>query len=401
MKELILISHVVNPSLSEGFLPAARKLGLRIVVLTDCAEQQRHHFSQQELSAYPDEIISCDVFNPVAVIEAISLREDDPVAIFSNSDHLQTSTAIAANYFALPGKDWRVTYRAKNKAEMRTYMKAQQIDQLWHASVWDPASLAKVASEVPYPCVIKPREGVASEQVFLAEQSRDLEAYCDAAWNNRPGQVLLIEPYLEGELYTLETLGDGKKLQVLGGFRVSLSSPPSFVELQAHWGTDLSVAQQDEVLKQISDFGIGFGACHTEFVLTAEGPRLIEINYRSIGDRRDFLMQDALDIDYFETVLHLHMGEPLEILPESSRAAAIHYFTPSREGLIVNAPEAFHCDEANMSLSYQPLRKSGDQLALSHSNRDYLGVMSGTGPDATLLGDLMARHSAALNWEIR
>lgn len=119
MKELILISHVVNASVSEGFLPAARKLGLRVVLLTDCAEQQRQHFSQQGLPAYPDEIVSCDVFNPIAVIEAISERAQVPVVIFSNSDHLQTSTAIAANYFALPGKDWRVTYRAKNKAQMR------------------------------------------------------------------------------------------------------------------------------------------------------------------------------------------------------------------------------------------------------------------------------------------
>jgi len=218
MKELVLISHVVSTSVSEGFLPAARKLSLRIVLLTDCAEQQRRHFSQQDLSAYPDEIVACDVFNPVAVIEAISERKEVPVAIFSNSDHLQTSAAIAANYFALPGKDWRVTYRAKNKAQMRVYMKAQHIDRLWHATVFDSESLAMAAEEVPYPCVVKPREGVASEQVYLAKNARELDNYCTSVWCKQPGQALLIEPYLEGNLYTLETLGDGQQLQVLGGY---------------------------------------------------------------------------------------------------------------------------------------------------------------------------------------
>lgn len=401
MKELILISHVVNTSVNEGFLPAACQLGLRVIMLTDCAEQQRHHFSQQNLSAYPDEIVACDVFNPVAVIETISERTDRPVAIFSNSDHLQTSTAIAASYFSLPGKDWRVTYRAKNKAEMRAYMKAQKIDQLWYTTVCNQASLVGLANEVTFPCVVKPREGVASEQVHLVNERSELESYCESVWCKQPEQMMLIEPYLEGDLFTLETLGDGKKLQVLGGFRVSLSSPPSFIELQAHWGTGLSVAQQDEVVKQISHFGIGFGACHTEFVMTAVGPRLIEINYRSIGDRRDFLMHEALDFDYFETVLRLHLGEPLMNLPEASRAAAIHYFTTPKEGTITQAPEAFSCDEEDVSLCYQPLRQSGEQLALSHSNRDYLGVMSATGPDATLLGDLMQRHGATLKWEIR
>jgi len=400
MKELILISHVVHASVSKGFIPAARKLGLRIVLLTDCAEQQRHYFSQQNLPAYPDEIVACDVFNPIAVIEAISERADAPGAIFSNSDHLQTSCAIAANYFGLPGKDWRITYRAKNKAQMRAYMKDQQIDQLWHVTVSSMESLAEQGQEVGFPCVVKPREGVASEQVYLAQQHSELETYCESVWRKQPGQTLLIEPYLEGELYTLETLGDGEKLQVLGGFRVSLSAPPSFVELQAHWGTGLSVAQQNEVVQQISRFGIGFGACHTEFVMTAEGPRLIEINYRSIGDRRDFLMQQALEVDYFETVLRLHLGEALLIRPETSRAAAIHYFTSPREGLIAQVPEAFSCDEEDVSLRYEPLRKSGEQLALSYSNRDYLGVMSGTGPNAVLLSEMMGRYSADLNWEI-
>ncbi|MDZ4263256.1 MAG: ATP-grasp domain-containing protein, partial [Pseudomonadota bacterium] len=279
-------------------------------------------------------------------------------------------------------------------------MKAQHIDRLWHATVFDSKSLAMAAEEVPYPCVVKPREGVASEQVYLAKNARELDNYCTSVWYKQPGQALLIEPYLEGNLYTLETLGDGQQLQVLGGFRVSLSSPPSFVELQAHWGVGVTAEQQEIVVQQISQFGIGFGACHTEFVMTAEGPRLIEINYRSIGDRRDALMQEALGINYFEMVLRLHMGEPLQPFSSTSRAAAIHYFTSSREGLIAHAPEAFSCNETEVSLRYEPLRKSGEQLALCLSNRDYLGVMCGRGPDAALLGEVMERHSASLNWEI-
>ena len=42
-----------------------------------------------------------------------------PDAIFSNSDHLQTQTALAASYFGLPGKDRRSSMRAKNKSHQR------------------------------------------------------------------------------------------------------------------------------------------------------------------------------------------------------------------------------------------------------------------------------------------
>ena len=400
MREMMLVSHVVNASVSEGFLPAAQNLGLHVVLLTDCAEQQRQYFSQPGLPAYPDEIISCDVFNPVSLIETIAERNAPPQAIFSNSDHLQTSTAIAADYFSLPGKDWQVTYRAKNKAQMRAYMKANQIDQLWHATVSNAQALTTIAKTAPYPCVVKPREGVASEQVSLVSNASELEAYCSALWHRQPEQVLLIEAYLSGELYTLETLGDGQQLQVLGGFKVALSSPPSFVELQANWGTGLSEAQHQAVVEQISQFGIGFGACHTEFVMTENGPRLIEINYRSIGDRRDLLMQDVLGMAYFEHVIRLYMGEPLPSLQQQTRAAAIHYFTTGKEGKIFQLPDGFNFQEKEISLRYESLKKKGDQLTLTHSNRDYLGVMSAIGPDAEQLSEVMGQHSANLNWEI-
>lgn len=151
MKEMILIAHVPTPSVNEGFLPAANALGLSVVLLTDHAEAHRQHFSQPGLTVYPNEIQACDVFNPVAVIEAISRRKQGPAAIFSNSDHLQTSTAMAASYFGLPGKAWRVCYRAKNKAEMRRHLAEQGVDMLWHGIAWDAASLQGILDVAPFP----------------------------------------------------------------------------------------------------------------------------------------------------------------------------------------------------------------------------------------------------------
>lgn len=126
MANLVLLAHVPTESVNEGFLPAARRLGLAVTLLTDHVESHRRHFAAPNLPAYPDEIIACDVFNPVAVIDQIGGHRELPVAVFSNSDHLQTSTALAAEYFGLPGKNWRVAYRAKNKAAMRAFLRDQR-----------------------------------------------------------------------------------------------------------------------------------------------------------------------------------------------------------------------------------------------------------------------------------
>lgn len=398
-QELILLTHVPTESVNDGFLPAARNLGLSPVLLTDQAEAHRQHFSQNGLPAYPEAIIACDVFNPLAVIEAVSRRGQKPAAIFSNSDHLQTSTAIVAEYFSLPGKNWQVTYRAKNKAEMRSYLSGQGIETVRYAVASESESLAQAASEVGFPCVVKPREGVASQEVGLARDYAELAAHCQAVWQTRPGQVMLLEEYLEGPLCTLETLGDGKGLQALGGFHVRLSAPPHFVELEADWSSEL--AKQQEVLNQIVGFGVGFGACHTEFVLTAQGPRLIEINYRCIGDRRDFLLEQTLGIPLFETVLRLHLGEPLSALPLVPRAAAIRYLTPSADGQIITAPTPFSRNGGAVDIGLRVLRQAGESIMITHSNKDYLGVLTGVGSDADTVHQALAQARAGLAWEIR
>jgi biotin carboxylase len=400
MKELIILAHVPADSVNDGFIPAARRLGLPVVLLTDHAEAHRQHFSQSGLPAYPDDMIACDVFNPIAVLNALTCRAQAPVAIFSNSDHLQASTAIAADYFGLPRKDWQVAYRAKNKAEMRARLQACGLDVLWHAVVCDRTALARAADEAPFPCIVKPREGVASQQVTLSRNRAELEEQCATIWSAQPGLPLLLEEYIEGPLHTLETLGDGKQLCVLGGFDVKLSPPPHFVELEASWRTSQDTAQEERVADMIRSFGIGFGACHTEYVMTEKGPRLIEINYRNIGDYREFLLQDTLGIPLFDIVLRLYLGEPLPPLELARNAALIRYFTAQSPGRLSDAPAAFANLADGFLLSYKPLRSAGEIISLTNSNKDYLGVLRGTGPDPQWLGAEMDRVSASLAWGI-
>lgn len=400
MPDLIILAHVPTESVNEGFLPAAKRLGLSVTLLTDHAEDHRRCFARMNLPACPDAIVACDVFNPVAVIDQIAGLACRPAAIFSNSDHLQTSTALAAAYFGLPGKDWRATYRAKNKAAMRTFLRDQGLDALWHTVVKDETELANTLPSVPYPCVAKPREGVGSQQVLLCTNRDELTTHCRAVWREQPGRPLLIEEYVAGDLYTLETLGDGSQIRVLGGFRVALSSPPNFVELEARWGDWLSSAEKEYVLRQLAAFGIGFGSCHTELVLTKDGPRLIEINYRTVGDHREFMLEHTLGFPLFETILRLHLGEPLSDFQAAERAAAIRYFAADRPGEILVAPASFLRQDADLRVHYRALRRAGDRIAVTHSNKDYLGVLSASAPDTASLSTAMETTQAALSWEI-
>src|SRR3546814_4263544 len=52
----------------------------------------------------------------------------------------------------------------------------------------------------------------------------------------------------------------------------------------------------------LAQFGVGLGACHSEFVVTPRGPVLVEINYRSIGDNREFLLDQLVEQGWFKSI---------------------------------------------------------------------------------------------------
>ena len=239
----------------------------------------------------------------------------------------------------------------------------------------------------------------AASPAELAEQSARILA-------RRPGETLLAEEYLPGELHTLETLGDGKRTWVLGGFRTALSPPPYFIEQRLTWAVPAPEAAREHVLGALGALGVSFGACHTEYVDGSRGPALIEVNDRLIGDHCDFVLSDLLGVDLFDLVLRVHLGESLPAEPPrpwgGTGHAVVDYVVAERSGTLAAVPPPGErpTGTPDVRLSFQPLRAAGDDIVVTHTNRDYLGVISAIGPDATAVEVAVAAARAAESWPI-
>ncbi|MEU2156179.1 ATP-grasp domain-containing protein [Streptomyces sp. NPDC019396] len=388
----------LNPtdSVTEGFLPAVDRLGIDATVLTDqpAAHRARH----------PDlEVLDCEVRDFRAVISRIS-AQGPPGAVFTNSDHLQTQAALAADYFGLPGKDWRAALRTKDKAEMRRHLDARAVDTVRSAelSAGQDPEVAFAAPGLPYPCVMKPREGVASEDVVLVGDRAELVRRCREIQARRPGAALVVEEFLPGELYTLETLGDGRVRHVLGGFHTQVSKPPYFIEERMTYVPEHPRPIRDQVLAQLDALGVGFGACHTEFVVHEGRARIVEVNYRAVGDQCDLLLAELLDIPLFEHILRTHLGEPLpdDLGVRTDGAARLDYPCADRAGTLVAAPAAADVRDGGVRLTYRPLREVGERHELHGTNRDFLGVVRATGADRERVDRAVTAFLSAQHWEI-
>ncbi|WP_230415704.1 ATP-grasp domain-containing protein [Micromonospora tarapacensis] len=387
----MLYLTALNPTdaVLDGLLPAADSLGVPVTVLTDRpADWPR---------AAP--VRSCPVRDADAVAGAV--REGPAAAgLLSNSDHLQEATALAARRLGLPGKDPRAARRCKDKAATRRAVADAGLD-LVRARTLEPGRTPVFDA---FPAVVKPRDGVASEDAYLVTDSGDLARRVAEIRRRRPDVSLVVEEYLPGEVRTHDTLGDAQTLSVLGGWRTTLGPPPTFTERCLEWAP-APPAVSAGLHAQLAALGVRFGACHTEFVVQDGRPRLIEVNDRLIGDRMDLVLAELLGVPLFEYVIRLHLGESVAALglPDPAtvaRSARVEYVCADRGGTLVAAPGAVDALRDGVRLGCRPMRPVGTTAEWTGTNRDYLAVLHGIGPEPVGVRGALAGFRADLDWMI-
>ena len=396
---VVLLARNPTDTVTYGLLPAAHDLGIPVRILTDDPEAHRRAYA--DLPGRP-EVVGCAVQDVRAVLATIEAT-GTPLAVISNSDHLQVQTALVAHYRELPGKDWRSAQRARDKGLMRARLRSGGLDDTPCYRLVEGTDTAP--ANISYPVVLKPAEGVASEDVVLVRDRADLERRVSDIRTRRTGDLLL-EGLLEGELNTLETLGDGTRLRVLGSWQTRVSPPPFFIEERLTWNPHPDPSVVAAVLAQLERLGAGFGACHTEFVLTPAGPRIVEVNDRLIGDHCDFAMARLLDEPLFHDLLRLLLGEPLKTPPADpvDRAGLVHWVLVDADGVLREAPDEFTESRlwsgSEYRLDYRPMKPVGTAVRVTGTNRDYLGSVTVTGLDEAGVEAVTSQFLSGGHWVI-
>ncbi|WP_198035149.1 ATP-grasp domain-containing protein [Streptacidiphilus rugosus] len=197
-------------------------------------------------------------------------------------------------------------------------------------------AVAATAGEVPalmeafgYPAVVKPTRLAGSAAVRLVHGPEDLGAWRGEIDDFGYQGPVVLEEYLEGPEFSVETLSAGGVHQVVGITAKRVTDGPLFVEtgqlFPAPLPADTARDVRELVVALLDAAGHRFGPAHTEIILTAAGPRVVESQARLGGDRIPQLIRIATGFDIEAAIFEALAGRDVVPAP-AVRSAAISFF---------------------------------------------------------------------------
>jgi biotin carboxylase len=226
-----------------------------------------------------------------------------------------------------------------DKFSVRQRLREHGIAQPEFALAESRASLPEVVDRLGLPVLVKPSDGCGSNNIVPLRNAPERSAF-EHALIHAPAPSddyglgvhangrLLVERYMNGSVIGCDTMSVNGQHRLLGVHDKLFFSPPSFA-IRGGCFTPNSpqfAAIEAYVFSVLDAVGFDWGATHVELMLTAEGPRLIEINPRLVGAWMPRLVGLALGRSIHADLIDAHLGR----WPEQSAAAAPARFAVSR-----------------------------------------------------------------------
>lgn len=397
MAHLLMIESWVGGT-GRIFPPAIARLGHRYTFVT---RNRGHYQDPRSREIHPviehaDHMLSFDTNDVPALIEFLRaqhavLKFDGVVTI---CDYYIGTVAEVAQALRLPQAFSANVLMERRKDQVREAIGRAGLPNPKFAITHGWENTRVEAARIGYPLIAKPTDLASSAFVRLIHDEEELCAAFDALEqfprNFREQErvpLLLLEEYMRGEEVSVEACTYRGRTTVIGITDKSLTGFPYFIEdghmFPARLDPDLAAQVEALVRGALDAVGHDHGISHTEVKLTADGPRIVEINPRPGGNYIAELIQRVTGIDLLDAQIELALGrEPdLQRRDTGVRSAAIKFLVPPRAGRVtaLHGAERLDADPDIQRWSLSPV--AGTEVATPIDNACYLGHVIATDRD--------------------
>lgn len=374
---------------------AAAAAGHRLCLLTADRSVYRH-----ELDTLPGDaltVIDVDTFDESATRGALAALPD-LAGLLNTTDTWSVQAADLAAGFGLPGPDPAAVRLLRDKYQVRELLHRRGLSRSGAVRVApSPDSADEVRRGVGLPAVLKDSSGTSSRNVWIAHDEEALRRALGEADRQQLMGELFAEAFLAGPLYSAETLSWDGGTRLLGVLSRQTSRQPAVREEAAAFPVALPPAESAAIEQWVGDVlraaGHHSGFAHVEFVLTTEGPELVEINRRIGGALVGEVLCRSLGTNVYTAMMEEALGRRPRLMDTPlDHAGPAHAFVlvyADRPGVLkgwhgLDELAAFPGD-----VRWYPTRAPGDAMPQVGDQRGCTGIVLAEAATAEL-----AQHRA-------
>lgn len=273
--------------------------------------------------------IEMDLDDWEAVESALRRQHDRrPIeAVLSVRDSYVPLAAYLADRLEVRGLALRAALNCHDKSRMRAALHGAGLPNPRYAVVSDPNETAGVAAEVGFPAVVKLARGAGGAGVRLCRAEADLGAAVAELSELRPGVDLVVEEYLCGPEFAVQTVTIDGRTEVLSVLAEHVGPPPRFAETGYDFPAGLSATDEagllSLVVSALDALGLDNGIAHVQARLTDRGPRIVEVNPRPPGGMLSHVSEVVSGVSLLEAAVDAALGRPVRRRPPA--ATHVHY----------------------------------------------------------------------------
>jgi biotin carboxylase len=245
-------------------------------------------------------------------------------------------TAHVTEALGLPGGDVAMIERCRDKHLTRTALAEHGVPQPASILVDTLDEAVAAADELGYPAILKPRAMAASLGVVKVNSAAEVRDNWDFAHDTTVPEAphydvkVLVEEFVDGYEISIDSAVFQGQVKPFCLARKEIGYPPYAEEIGHLVDASDPLLADEELMHLLVDThaAVGFtdGFTHVEIMMTADGPKLIEINARLGGDLIPYLGQQATGVDPALAAAAVACGRAPELVPDRAVVGGVRFF---------------------------------------------------------------------------
>ena len=340
--------------LQRSIILRAKRMGLYTVGIDPCADAVcRDDVDAFEVVGGQDYEGHCAVIEKYGIDAIVTAATDKPLVMM----------ARMAEKYGFPFYSVETAQWSTDKFQMK---KRFELGGVPHAQGRLISNVEETKGLV-FPVIVKPRDNSGSRGVKLCRNQEELKASIDEALENTKLDSVLVEEFIEGPEYSIESLHHDGKSEVIQFTEKKTTEFPYNVELGHIQPANISDENKQKIREIIAKIGkaLNFENCpsHTELKINERGIFVIETSPRLGGDYiTSTLTPLSTGVNLEDELLKIALGESIKPQPKAVQFSGVRFFSFEEGSIIKHVPNEEFVNGWPHVVDFSFTLKEGDKV---------------------------------------